>query len=356
MSSEQLSPPQDRSSVGRPDSYTDSANGNNLRSSAAGSAPALGPSIPGTPDGAYATPETTLFAAQNLNPEAGPGSKEALATGAYPYRRPRMWYSVRRPWIWLIAFLILAAVVLVVVLPVWFVAVKPHRHGSTSSRTGGSSSSDGSGGGVDGATWGGNGSEVLTDNGTTFTYINNFGGYWVYDAANPFNDSARPNSWTPPLSEPWNFSTNRINGVNLGGLFVMEPFITPKYYQQYLDQGAVDEWTLDVAFRANENITSVMEAHYSGFVTEQDIAEIAGAGLNWIRLPIPFWAVEVWDNVGTLNGTAVAEPFVARMCWGYILQVFRWARKYGIRINLDLHTIPGSQNGACACVLARVVR
>lgn len=29
----------------------------------------------------------------------------------------------------------------------------------------------------------------------------------------------------------------------------------------------------------------------------------------------------------------------------YILKIFAWARKYGIRVNLDLHTIPGSQNG-----------
>lgn len=61
---------------------------------------------------------------------------------------------------------------------------------------------------------------------------------------------------------------------------------------------------------------------------------------------MPFWAIEAWDDVGTLNGTTVAEPFLARTCWSYILEVFRWARKYGIRVNLDLHTIPGSQNGA----------
>ena len=29
----------------------------------------------------------------------------------------------------------------------------------------------------------------------------------------------------------------------------------------------------------------------------------------------------------------------------YIVQAFQWCRKYGIRVNLDLHTIPGSQNG-----------
>ena len=69
--------------------------------------------------------------------------------------------------------------------------------------------------------------------------------------------------------------------------------------------------------------------------TEQDFAEIAGAGLNWIRLPIPYWAIETWEG----------EPFLAKTSWKYILQCFAWARKYGLRVNLDLHTIPGSQNG-----------
>lgn len=29
----------------------------------------------------------------------------------------------------------------------------------------------------------------------------------------------------------------------------------------------------------------------------------------------------------------------------YFLKAIEWARKYGIRINLDLHALPGSQNG-----------
>jgi glucan 1,3-beta-glucosidase len=69
--------------------------------------------------------------------------------------------------------------------------------------------------------------------------------------------------------------------------------------------------------------------------TEQDFAEIAGAGLNWIRIPIPFWAIEVWGN----------EPFLARTSWQYILTALGWARKYGLRVKIDLHTMPGSQNG-----------
>ena len=51
-------------------------------------------------------------------------------------------------------------------------------------------------------------------------------------------------------------------------------------------------------------------------ITEEDIAQIAGAGLNWVRVPIPFWAIEEWDYVGVDgNGMTVAEPFLARTCW-----------------------------------------
>lgn len=32
-------------------------------------------------------------------------------------------------------------------------------------------------------------------------------------------------------------------------------------------------------------------------------------------------------------------------CIRYFLKAIKWARKYGIRINLDLHSVPGSQNG-----------
>ena len=57
--------------------------------------------------------------------------------------------------------------------------------------------------------------------------------------------------------------------------------------------------------------------------------------MNWIRLPIPFWAVQKYPD----------EPFLEGVSWKYILKAFQWARKYGLRINLDLHAVPGSQNG-----------
>ena len=134
--------------------------------------------------------------------------------------------------------------------------------------------------------------------------------------------------------------------MNLGGLFVLEPFITPALFQAH--PTAVDEWTLSTALSQDggDALRETLEHHYDTFITEEDIAQIAGAGLNWIRLPIPFWAVETWADVGIdAKGQTVAEPFLARTCWKYILRVLEWARKYGIRVMLDLHTAPGSQNG-----------
>ncbi len=205
------------------------------------------------------------------------------------------------------------------------------------------------------ATTGTSGSVVLFSDGSEHTYTNPYGGSWAQDDANPWLDSARPNSWTPALSEPWDYATQKIKGVNLGGWFVSvyhdfavdlaehfvqpqvtEPFIVPGLYERFSNGTggtAIDEYTLSL--NMGDQLEAVMEEHYKTFITEQDFMDIAAAGLNWIRLPIGFWAIETWSG----------EPFLAKVSWTYILQALQWARKYGLRVNLDLHAVPGSQNG-----------
>ncbi|EKM81294.1 hypothetical protein AGABI1DRAFT_72198 [Agaricus bisporus var. burnettii JB137-S8] len=241
---------------------------------------------------------------------------------------------------WVIAgVILLIVVVLAVVLPVYFTVIKPNNHQSAAASA---PSNDGHNSAQPTpstvprvAITGGDGSTVTTDDGTKFTYQNKFGGFWVADPNDPLNNNAQPNSWTPPLNQSWDYGKNRIYGVNLGGWLVLEPFISPALYQKY--DGASDEWSLSTAMAADTASGGLnqLEDHYKTFITEQDFAAIAGAGLNWIRLPIPFWAVEKWDG----------EPFLEKVAWKYALKAFQWARKYGLRVNLDLHTIPGSQNG-----------
>jgi aryl-phospho-beta-D-glucosidase BglC (GH1 family) len=142
------------------------------------------------------------------------------------------------------------------------------------------------------------------------------------------------------LNETFNFGVDRIRGVNLGGWLTLEPFISPALYQQYLSNPTppVDEWTLSQAMAADTaggGLQKQLETHYSTFITEEDFAQIAGAGLNFVRIPLPYWAIEVRGD----------EPFLPNVAWTYFLKAVKWARKYGLRINLDFHALPGSQNG-----------
>jgi glucan 1,3-beta-glucosidase len=166
-------------------------------------------------------------------------------------------------------------------------------------------------------------------------------------------NDAQPNSWTPPLSQSWDWE-QRMFGVNLGGWyvpcttlspftntpspfrFVTEPFIVPALYETYTNKTAgpsVDEFTLSQ--NMGDQVAEIMEEHYKTFITEEDFIEMADAGLNWIRLPIGFWALETFAN----------EPFLEGVAWKYIVQALGWARKYGFRVKLDLHATPGSANG-----------
>lgn len=132
-------------------------------------------------------------------------------------------------------------------------------------------------------TWGGDGSSVTLANGTTFTYRNSFGGFWVSD---PFNNSARAQSWTKPLSQQWDYSNDPIYGVNLGGWLTLEPFIVPAMFEPYekvrssknlslsdwhliccvrqASPPVVDEWMLSQAL--GDKLQSTLVEHYETFI------------------------------------------------------------------------------------------
>lgn len=120
---------------------------------------------------------------------------------------------------------------------------------------------------------------------------------------------------------------SEIKGVNLGGWLVLERWITPHIFQ---NTDATDEYSLSIALgtRANE----YFDKHRRTFITEQTIARVAEAGLNTVRLPVGYW---LFGGVG---------PF-ADGAHKYVDQLFNWAEKYEIKVILDLHAAPGSQNG-----------
>lgn len=62
--------------------------------------------------------------------------------------------------------------------------------------------------------------------------------------------------------------------------------------------------------RWGDNATARLEEHYSTFIVEEDFALIASAGLNWVRIPLPHWAIDTVDG----------ELFIEGLAWKYFLK------------------------------------
>lgn len=160
------------------------------------------------------------------------------------------------------------------------------------------------------------------------------GGLPVMGLFDDWDDSTRANEQVPPLDEAWgSYEDKPARGVNLGGWLVIEPFITPSFFEPYEEDGTNDEWVL--CQQLGTGASEALENHYASFITEDVFKGIQDAGLDHVRLPFGYWAVEVYDG----------DPYVFRTSWRYLLRSIEWARKYGLRVNLDLHGLPGSQNG-----------
>ena len=89
------------------------------------------------------------------------------------------------------------------------------------------------------------------------------------------------------------------------------------------------------AFNDNNAALAALQQHWSTWIVEDDFKQIAEAGLNTVRLPIPHW---LWKSAGSEK-----EPFLVGAELPYIDQALRWASQYGLEVMLDMHTAPGSQ-------------
>ena len=119
----------------------------------------------------------------------------------------------------------------------------------------------------------------------------------------------------------------KIKGVNLGNWLVLEKWMLPELFE---GTGAEDEIWLNRKMNSAE-LKEKMKEHRDTFITEQDFAFIKEQGIWLLRIPVPYF---IFGDQPPFNG-----------CVEYLDKAFDWAEKYGLQILIDLHTVPGSQNG-----------
>lgn len=99
------------------------------------------------------------------------------------------------------------AIAVAVVVPI----VLKHKNASNDNADGSSSNAGNS------RTSGKSGSVIVMDDGTKFTYQNDFGGDWAYDPKNPLGSGGKSQSWSKRIGgEEWVWGQDIARGVNLG--------------------------------------------------------------------------------------------------------------------------------------------
>lgn len=120
--------------------------------------------------------------------------------------------------------------------------------------------------------------------------------------------------------------TKPLYGVNLGGWLVLEKWMTPSLFTGI---EALDEYTY--CLQSGLELLPRLKRHRDTFITEFDFEWLKAQGIEAVRLPVGYW---VFGDEPPYMGTIE-----------YVDKAFDWADRNGMKILLDLHGAPGSQNG-----------
>ena len=134
-----------------------------------------------------------------------------------------------------------------------------------------------------------------------------------------------------PRGLTFDYDQTKVRGVNLGGWFVLEPWITPSIFEAV--NGPVDEFSLCQTL-GHDVCLQRLTAHWNSWIQAADFTAIAAAGMNHVRIPIGYWAV----------APLAGEPYVQGQL-NVLDNAIGWARNAGLKVLIDLHGAPGSQNG-----------
>lgn len=119
----------------------------------------------------------------------------------------------------------------------------------------------------------------------------------------------------------------KIRGVNLGNWLVLEKWMSPDVFE---GTGADDEVWLNRLLPPRE-LADRLKAHRDTYITKEDFQYLALHGVRTVRIPVPYF---IFGDRPPFGG-----------CIEYLDMAFSWAEEYGMQILIDLHTVPGGQNG-----------
>lgn len=128
----------------------------------------------------------------------------------------------------------------------------------------------------------------------------------------------------------------QLKGANLGGLMVMEPWMTPADASGLPDEYSIIK-ELDTRFGVTEE-QSLIQTYRQSWITSQDFDDIKTQGMNVIRVPV--W----WGDFYTLNALGTTNPVMRSDAFTVLDSIVKTAAERGIYTVIDMHGVFGGQS------------
>jgi len=134
----------------------------------------------------------------------------------------------------------------------------------------------------------------------------------------------------------WTPSRVPIRGVNLGSLFVYEPWLAEPEWKNANQMNCGDSKSeFDCVIKLGQSTANQkFQQHWQNFIPESDFDLMVAAGINTVRIPVGYWMYEAIIDQSERFPRGGLEH-LKRIC-GY-------ASDRGFYIWLELHGAPGAQ-------------
>lgn len=110
-------------------------------------------------------------------------------------------------------------------------------------------------------------------------------GFSLFDGQNTTDDEAHS------VGKRWMPAAGKIRGVNLGSLFVFEPWMANTEWNNMGCGGQKSEFDC-VMNIGQDKADAAFQKHWGSWITQTDLDEMMGYGINTIRIPLGYWLDE----------------------------------------------------------------
>ena len=140
-----------------------------------------------------------------------------------------------------------------------------------------------------------------------------------------------------------------LKGVNLGSWLIPETSFMDfdNTFNESLCELVERAHASDDPDAATAALYEAMEAHVENWIKEEHFDWMAAHGINIVRVPLGWWNVLHFADLPALGRgpSWVQMPPSVEVSLRALDRVFDWSEERGVRVLLDLHGAPGSQNG-----------